>query len=302
MGISSSRIDQTPNLKPSSFVADSSVDKSDAALAAQFAAVDTNNSGQIDREELTVAIQKIYGKNTEMVIIDEMLAAGDADGDGEVSLEEFKTIMRAGPTQMSTALNRASAASAKAVARAKVREEAEIQAKIAEKRRGAAEVAERKAQQQQSTAWTISPGKGTWEGRRMARWRAGNRLTGTFWLLCICSARSATKPSSPSSRFLTLLSTPTRPGNGSASHGMEDVTVWLSKAGRVSPTKPKRERLPFGLPPPTGVCADLVTEIKLAVANCIRLDEEPKRDEVDGVSAEAGEEVEPEVALSFRKS
>ena len=85
-GLWSSRIDQSPLLKPSSFVADSSVDKSDEALAAQFAAVDTNDSGQIDREELTAAIQKIYGKNTDMVIIDEMLAAGDTDGDGEVRL------------------------------------------------------------------------------------------------------------------------------------------------------------------------------------------------------------------------
>ena len=46
----------------------------------------------------------------------------------QVSLEEFKVIMRAGPAQMSTALNRASAASAKKVARAKEVEEAAIQA------------------------------------------------------------------------------------------------------------------------------------------------------------------------------
>jgi hypothetical protein len=43
-----------------------------------------------------VAIEKVFGKlDDEMVT--QMMSCADTDGDGEVSLKEFKIIMRAGP-------------------------------------------------------------------------------------------------------------------------------------------------------------------------------------------------------------
>jgi len=67
----------------------------DDELSAAFEAIDTDSSGDIDLAELKIAIQAI---NPEMDddAIKNMLAFGDEDGDLEVSLDEFKKIMRGG--------------------------------------------------------------------------------------------------------------------------------------------------------------------------------------------------------------
>jgi len=77
--------------------ASSLVDKSDDALAKAFAKVDTDASGQISAAEIRAHIASVYGTGLDESIAAEMLKAADTDGDGEVSLDEFKTIMRAGP-------------------------------------------------------------------------------------------------------------------------------------------------------------------------------------------------------------
>ena len=79
MGAFNSRIDTTPNLKPSSFVASSSIDKSDEALTKQFEAVDTDGSGQIGHAEMMAAIRKVYGKGVTKEEIDDMMSAGDSN-------------------------------------------------------------------------------------------------------------------------------------------------------------------------------------------------------------------------------
>ena len=70
-------------------------DKSDAGLDAAFAMVDTNKSGKIDAAELKAYFQSVYGKELDDQTINEMMTTADIDEDGEVSLAEFKTIMRA---------------------------------------------------------------------------------------------------------------------------------------------------------------------------------------------------------------
>jgi len=59
--------------------------------------VDTDASGQISAAEIRAHIASVYGSGLDESIAAEMLKAADTDGDGEVSLDEFKTIMRAGP-------------------------------------------------------------------------------------------------------------------------------------------------------------------------------------------------------------
>merc|ERR1712204_132377 len=77
--------------------ASSLVDKSDEGLAAAFAKVDADSSGNISATEMSAHIASVYGGAMDESITTEMLKAADTDGDGEVSLDEFKTIMRAGP-------------------------------------------------------------------------------------------------------------------------------------------------------------------------------------------------------------
>ena len=71
-------------------------DKSDSGLEAAFALVDTNRSGKIDAAEMKAYLKEsVYGKELDDQTIYEMMTAADIDEDGEVSLAEFKTIIRA---------------------------------------------------------------------------------------------------------------------------------------------------------------------------------------------------------------
>jgi len=72
------------------------VDKSDAALAARFKAIDADKSGSISTAELRTYILRLYpGADKSIVAV--MMKAADTNGDGEVDLTEFKTFMRAMP-------------------------------------------------------------------------------------------------------------------------------------------------------------------------------------------------------------
>ena len=75
----------------------SDVDKTDEGLAKQFAAVDADGSGKISTQELRAHIYKVYGKGLDEKILVAMMAAADTNKDGEVSLDEFKAIMRLAP-------------------------------------------------------------------------------------------------------------------------------------------------------------------------------------------------------------
>ena len=72
-------------------------DKSDEGLAKAFEKVDADSSGKLSAAEMSAHIASVYGGAMDESITTEMLKAADTDGDGEVSLDEFKTIMRAGP-------------------------------------------------------------------------------------------------------------------------------------------------------------------------------------------------------------
>jgi len=73
------------------------VDKSDASLEKLFKELDGDASGHVSRAEMEAAITKMYGKPLEPHLVDQMMKAADTDGDGEISYDEFKNIMRAGP-------------------------------------------------------------------------------------------------------------------------------------------------------------------------------------------------------------
>ena len=75
----------------------SAIDKSDEGLAKAFKKVDVDSSGNISAAEMSAHIASVYGGAMDESITTEMLKAADTDGDGEVSLDEFKAIMRAGP-------------------------------------------------------------------------------------------------------------------------------------------------------------------------------------------------------------
>ena len=57
-----------------------------------FAELDADSSGYISRLELEMAIDQIFGSVDEK-LVDDMLKEADTDGDGEISLEEFKWMM-----------------------------------------------------------------------------------------------------------------------------------------------------------------------------------------------------------------
>ena len=77
-------------------VFDTAIDKSDEGLAKAFKKVDVDSSGYISAAEISAHIASVYGPMDESITT-KMLEAADTDGDGEVSLDEFKTVMRAGP-------------------------------------------------------------------------------------------------------------------------------------------------------------------------------------------------------------
>ena len=73
------------------------IDKSDGGLEKAFKGVDADSSGKISAKEMNAHITKVYGAEMDESIVKEMFKVADTDGDGEVDLNEFKTIMRAGP-------------------------------------------------------------------------------------------------------------------------------------------------------------------------------------------------------------
>ena len=77
------------------------MDKSDAILEAAFAKLDTDHSGKIDRNEMKAYILSVYDRGIDVKTIGDMMAGSDANNDGEVDLDEFKAIMRAGPKKTS---------------------------------------------------------------------------------------------------------------------------------------------------------------------------------------------------------
>ena len=68
----------------------------DEALESLFTSIDEDGSGEIDRQEMEGAIEKMFG-DVDDDVIDEMMASTDKDGDNLISREEFFAIMRAGP-------------------------------------------------------------------------------------------------------------------------------------------------------------------------------------------------------------
>lgn len=74
---------------------------SDETLGELFAEIDVDSSGQISSAEMQVAITRFYGKEMDPKVVQEMMSTADVDDDGEVSLREFKMIMRAGPKKLS---------------------------------------------------------------------------------------------------------------------------------------------------------------------------------------------------------
>jgi len=75
------------------------VDTTDAGLEKLFKELDADGSGQIDESEMTKAIRKVFGEDLDAKFVSEMMTSADTNKDGEIDLEEFKTIMRAGPKE-----------------------------------------------------------------------------------------------------------------------------------------------------------------------------------------------------------
>ena len=72
-----------------------SLDKSDDGLETLFREMDADGSGKISHDEMFSALSEKYGRDLEQSVIVQMMAAADTDGDGEISIDEFKAIMRA---------------------------------------------------------------------------------------------------------------------------------------------------------------------------------------------------------------
>jgi len=74
------------------------VDKDDEALEIMFHDIDVDKSGSISYDEMRDAIVHTFGEQGfDQAKMLEMLKAADADGDGEVDLDEFKAFVRAIP-------------------------------------------------------------------------------------------------------------------------------------------------------------------------------------------------------------
>lgn len=57
------------------------------ALRAQFAAVDANQDGRIDKDELKAMVTDLGGQTD--YLVDLIMALADTDGDGQTDFEEF---------------------------------------------------------------------------------------------------------------------------------------------------------------------------------------------------------------------
>jgi EF-hand domain pair len=80
------------------------IDKSDAGLEAAFAKVDVDKSGKINAAEMKAYILSVYEKGLDDKSFGEMIATADTNNDGEIDLDEFKIIMRAGPKKSDGAI------------------------------------------------------------------------------------------------------------------------------------------------------------------------------------------------------
>ena len=94
------------------------IDKSDAGLEGAFTKVDADKSGEIDVAEMKAYILSVYGTGLHDSVICEMMATADVNKNGKISLDEFKTIMRAGPPKSEGVIGGAAAASAAAASAA----------------------------------------------------------------------------------------------------------------------------------------------------------------------------------------
>ena len=65
------------------------------SLKAIFEELDTDSSGNISKDELILAMKKVYGKPLKTEVIDQMMLEADADNDGEISFVEFEMLMEA---------------------------------------------------------------------------------------------------------------------------------------------------------------------------------------------------------------
>ena len=73
-----------------------SVDMSNAGLEKLFTQIDADGSGKISNDEMLQALSRKYpGRDCDPSAITQMMAAADTDKDGEVSMDEFKAVMRA---------------------------------------------------------------------------------------------------------------------------------------------------------------------------------------------------------------
>ena len=73
------------------------VDTSDEGLETLFREIDADGSGSISEQEMAKAIDKLYGEPLKPQLVAQMMKAADTNNDGQIQLEEFKSIMRAGP-------------------------------------------------------------------------------------------------------------------------------------------------------------------------------------------------------------
>ena len=73
------------------------IDQTDEGLEKAFLDVDVDKSGTVGAPEMTAYIKKMYGEDVDPEIVNGMMQAADLDNDGEIDMNEFKTIMRSGP-------------------------------------------------------------------------------------------------------------------------------------------------------------------------------------------------------------
>ena len=61
-------------------------------LDLSFDDLDLNNDGKIDKHEIKIIMTMLLGKEPDDVLLDEILAIADADGDGHIDREELDQI------------------------------------------------------------------------------------------------------------------------------------------------------------------------------------------------------------------